>query len=407
MLQAVLDSVPMSADTCAELLGVDRKLFADWSSGRRPVPDSYLRSLATMLGVSVAELRQSSRGGASDADRTPAIWFKLRDDRLQTRDREYVALVRRLASLVDQLDQALGATSLVWETVFESIRKKTDSEAPPREQGRQAAVMLRAARGLAQGSAPIGDVLRGNLRTAGVLVVETPLPGSRLEGCSFYVTSSSDTQRPCIFANSYGTTWFRRNAILAHEVAHLIFDAPTAGPSVDFKSDSDPSAGLDVGEVRAEAFAQEMLLPATVLRHWSQRRGVRWEALTAGPMAQLMADTHAEQRTIAKAARDAGLLDAAGYDAAVSLDVSGELPLLTEHAVSGLEYFRTRPEMRRWLDNRITTHPSLPLRLPVGYVKAVVEAVKSSVIAWGKGAELLMIDRHTFERRFGDAIPSE
>lgn len=230
MLQAVLkESVRISPTACAQLLGVDEELFGQWSAGQRAMPDSYATSLATMLGVTVEALRRATKGAHSDADVTPAIWFKLRDSRLQPRDREYVALVRHLASLVGQLEQAAGSPSVVWDSLFDSVRKHTEVGAPPREQGRQAARVLRTERGLGQGAGGVGEVFRGHLRAIGVLVVETPLHHSHLEGCSFYVTLPSDDQRPCIFGNTHATTWFRRNAILAHELAHLIFDARSSG----------------------------------------------------------------------------------------------------------------------------------------------------------------------------------
>ncbi len=156
-----------------------------------------------------------------------------------------------------------------------------------------------------------------------------------------------------------------------------------------------------MSEERAQAFAQELLVPVQVLRHVAQRRGVRWDALTPLSVAQMMADTHVEHRMIVKAASEAGFLGEAGVEHALALDVSKELPEVTERALWADEYFQKYPEQKVWFGKRIATLPPIKLRLPVAYVKAVVDAVANCTISWSKGAELLMIDRRTFEERFG------
>ncbi len=404
MLGSVLDSAQISKEKCADLIGVDRHTFGRWARGEQLIPQTYARMLATMLGVAPEVLQPSSGGRAALGDQTPAIWFKLRDARLTGTDREYVALVRQLAFYVDQLEQACATPSRVWSSVFQTIREQTDQQAPPREQGRQAARLLRAERGLGHGATGVGSILRGHFRTMGVLVVETPLRSSGLEGCSFYVGRPGAAFRPCIFANTHSSTWFRRNSVLFHELAHVIFDALSAGASVDFKDEcarDDDADSSDLSEQRAEAFAQEMLVPREVIKAAGIRRGVDWTSLQAPAMAQLIAETHAEQRMVVRAAVDAGLLDSDDAARCRRLDAAAELPQATEHALNAFEYFQKHPEQRDWLEKRTTTLPSLPLRLPVGYVKAVIEAVSADAISWTKGAELLMIDRHTYVQRFG------
>lgn len=411
MLQTVLESARIAPETCAGLIGVDRQTFGKWLRGEQPIPETFARMLATMLGVACEALQPSSGTAGTAGDLTPAIWFKLRDPRLAERDREYVALIRQLAYYVDQLEQASGSPSRVWERVFEMVRHETDGQAPPREQGRQAARLLRAERGLGHGATGIGTVIRGHLRTMGVLVVETPLRGSKMEGCSFYVRSVGATApRPCIFANTHSSTWFRRNSVLLHELAHDIFDAPSAGASVDYKNDSHDvgcEGGDDLSEQRAEAFAQEMLVPREVLKTVATRLAVRWDDVRPVDMAQLVAETHAEQRLVVRAAADAGFLDAAGAEHCAKLDIAEELPRATERALGAIEFFQRYPEKREWMEKRTTTLPAVPLRLPVGYVKSVVDAVNAGTITWSKGAELLMIDRHTYMQRFGELLPPE
>lgn len=78
-------------------------------------------------------------------------------------------------------------------------------------------------------------MFRGNLRNKGILVIESSAQDSILEGCSFYV-GPSGAERPCVFANSYRTTWFRRNRILMHELAHAIFDVESDIATLDFEA---------------------------------------------------------------------------------------------------------------------------------------------------------------------------
>jgi Zn-dependent peptidase ImmA (M78 family) len=377
------------------------------------MPASYARNLGGILGLPPERLLDVGTGGQSDADLAPPIWFKLRDPRLKSQDVEYIALVRHLAFLIDQFETVTNTPSVVWDSVFSAVRSSIDREGPPREQGRQAARILRRERGLNQGASGIGEVLRGSLRAMGVMVLEAPLHPSALEGCSFYVgASSAKNARPCVFANTHSTTWFRRNAIVAHEIDHLIFDARNSGASLDFKASDEGSAiasiaseGAEelISEERAEAFAQEMLVPAEVVRHAS--KGVEWATMTAEDLARIVATTHVEKGMLIRAALDANLTDQVSADHARTLDISEILPTLSERALDAVQYFKAHPEAAVWLEKRLTETTPI-LRLPVSYVKAVVEAVSASTIAWSKGAELLMIDRHTFQQRFGDLIPA-
>jgi hypothetical protein len=110
---------------------------------------------------------------------------------------------------------------------------------------------------------------------------------------------------------------------------------------------------------------------------------------------------------IVNAAIDASFLDRADGERSRSLEIGDELRRLSERALMSFEYFRPHPDKKDWTEKRTTTLPSVPLRLPVGYVKAVVDAVGSGIVSWSKGAELLMIDRQTYLQRFGDQLPPE
>lgn len=55
-----------------------------------------------------------------------------------------------------------------------------------------------------------------------------------------------------------------------------------------------------------------------------------------------------------------------------------------------------------WVGKRTTTLPSRSIRLPIGYVKAVIEAYQNRQISLGKSSEFLMIDEGDFRSRFSE-----
>lgn len=403
MLQRILESTGFEPQQCAKLLGMSPRIFGEWLAGQRPIPPSVLPLLSDVFGVQVSTLLLSPKQARSRgaADLTPAIWYKFRGERLLDADRECVLLVRQLGHYVNELEEVTGKKAVTWKAIFEGIRREIDVQAPPREQGRQAARILREATGLAHGASGIGTVFRGYLRRTGLLMIETPVPESQVEGFSFYV-GAHPAERPCVFANTHHSTWFRRNLVLMHEVGHVIFDAASEGASLDFVNTEE---GTDLSEQRAQAFAQEALLPKEVLHHISQ--GMKWDALTPTELAALVAEGHVEQKVVIKAALEAQFITAEQADNYLSLDISDELRQATDRALSTKEYVRRHGKeaaSKLLLGKRTTTIPPRSIRLPVPYVVGVINALKSKTISHGKAAELLMIDRDTFEERFGELL---
>jgi Zn-dependent peptidase ImmA (M78 family) len=236
----------------------------------------------------------------------------------------------------------------------------------------------------------------------GVLLIETPIPESQLEGCSFYIGSPAN-ERPCIFANIHNTTWFRRNVVLMHEVGHAIFDSESSGASLDFGGPEDES---DFSEHRSQAFALEALIPIEVLRHTAQSHGIRWEAIQAQELARLVADTGVEQKTIITAAEEAELIDSELAARYRSMDIGSILRMLTDRALSTQEYIqKVGPTAAgNWVGKRTTTIPSRKLRLPSSWIRSVLQACSDNEISKGKAAEYLMIDEDSFEERFGSDV---
>jgi Zn-dependent peptidase ImmA (M78 family)/transcriptional regulator with XRE-family HTH domain len=402
MLKNILEAANLEPHTCADLLGINASIFAEWVSNQRPIPLSFIPRLSTALGVQPSILSTPTRSRVNFADVAPAIWYKLRGERLIEADRECVFLIRQLGHFVNELENLTQKRTVGWRSGFEEIRRATDNQAPPREQGRQAARVFRQLRGLAQGRTGIGEVFRGNLRSMGVLLIESPIPESQLEGCSFYVGSPSN-ERPCIFANIHNTTWFRRNVVLMHEVGHSIFDSESSGASLDFERSEEDS---DFSEQRSQAFALETLIPAEVLRHIAQSHGIRWEAIHPHDLARLVADTGVEQKTIVSAAEEAELIDSKLAASCCSMDIASILHTLTDRALSTQEYIQKvgPSDAGEWLGKRMTTIPSRNLRLPSAWIRSVLQACSDGEISKGKAAEYLMIDEDSFEERFGSAV---
>jgi Zn-dependent peptidase ImmA (M78 family)/transcriptional regulator with XRE-family HTH domain len=402
MLQLVLDSAGLDAQTCAGLLGISPSVFAEWSAGQRPIPESMLPLLSAVFSVPPSVLRSSPKAAKSmkQEDVTPAIWFKFRGPELVDADRECVVLIRQLGHYLNELEAVTRSRSMQWKTLFASIRNNIDLQAAPREQGRSAARMFREGTSLAHGQKGSGEVLRGLLRSLGVLVFETPLKESRLEGCSFSVGAQS-VSRPCVFANTHHVTWFRRNMVLMHEIGHAIFESTYVGASLDFLGREDATDPL---EMRAQAFAQECLVPKSVLVHVAQTTGIKWANLSARSLARLVADTHVEQRTVINAGVEAGLIEPEIAEELKRVDISDELRELSQHALSTDEYLELigSANAKEWIGKRTTTLTPRPLRLPVGYVTSVVDAYKGCQISLGKAAEYLMVDDSDFVQRFGD-----
>jgi Zn-dependent peptidase ImmA (M78 family) len=271
-------------------------------------------------------------------------------------------------------------------------------QAPLREQGKEAARIFRQSTSLAHGAKGSGEILRGVLRALGVLVVETPIQESRIEGCSFPVGAAS-APRPCVFANTHHTTWYRRNILLMHEIGHSIFE-PFTGASLDFV-EGIPSE--NVIEARAQAFAQEALIPKGVLFHVAQSHGIKWNALNADSLAKLVADTHVELKVLVDAAVDSGYVSVEQGADLKCIDIASRLRELSDHALSTEEYLnKMGVERIDWIGKRTTTSGPRPIRLPVGYVNMVVEAYRNRQISPGKAAEYLMIDESEFLERFSD-----
>ena len=409
MLSEILDSAGLKPKVCADLLGLDHTLFHQWVVGQRPIPQYIVPELSSVLGVSKeAILTSASRAGGSE--NAPAIWFKFRSgEKLTDADCEIVVVIRKLGHFMDELERLTETRYVTWKGVFEAIRNEVGKQASPKEQGRAAARIIRSDRQFGfpfetrQGIKGAGDILRDNLRSMGIRIIETPVPPSNLEGCSFYV-GPPGAERPCLFANTYKQTWFRRNLVLMHELSHAIFDIEGTAASLDFTDEANPR---QLEEVRAQAFALEALVPRDVLFHIARTHGLKWQALADRDIALLVASSQVEQGAVIKAALECGFITNELADRYSRVDIHDHLKQLTERAFTTQEFIQARKVAQSSIisaEFRTTTIPSRALRLPLPYVTKVVELAGQNDISTGKAAQMLMIDKDTFRERFGSLM---
>ena len=394
VLKRILHAAAIDTSACAAALNISDEVLSDMLAGQRTLPEGLVPLTAAVLGVRDALL--SANEPVHSADPVPAIWYKLRSEELTHADREYVLAIRQLAFYNHELELLTDSRSVAWKSLFDSVRKEVDPQASPSEQGRQAARIFRKCSGLASGARGIGEVLRGCLRNNGILVIETTARDSVLDGCSFFVGPAGE-ERPCIFANSYRTTWFRRNQILMHEVAHAIFDVDSSIASLDIR-ESRPSENIQ--EIRADSFAQEVLVPNEVLRNLVTRHKIVLDRISVIDLAVLVAQAHVEQRLIVKALSESGLITTDEATGLLAMDIASELRNLSTHALSTSEYLKKAPQVEGGYPRRTTTTAPRKLLLPVRYVVAVLHALKGRMISAGKAARMLMIDEFELFERF-------
>ncbi|MGA3028827.1 MAG: hypothetical protein ABSF98_29155 [Bryobacteraceae bacterium] len=402
MLKQILEAARLDEDYCARLLGVPPSEFREWLDGKSPLPRFILSELSAILGHPTDKLVEPPRKGRlDDSALAPAVWYKLREPRLKPEDRAFVALVRKLGFYMDQLQTVRQNASRQFELLFATIRRSVDSSAPPTVQGRQAAAEFRKQTGLSKGQTGIGEDIRRSIRNLGFILIESPLPHSQLEGCCMRV-GRDGRDVPCVFANTYGSTWFRRNVVIMHELGHAVFDLGSSPVTVDYL---DGAGNDEFTEVRAQAFARDALVPASVLSHATNKWGIHWNSMTPVTIAQLMASTHVEQRTLLEAACEYGYFPQDKLEDHQKLNCSSELAALSDHALTTEAYLRRQPSIPLWIaQNRNTALGGRSLRLPAGYVEQVILAFNDGEISRGKAAEMLLMDRSTMEERFGGLL---
>jgi len=404
MMNSLLEDAGLSPEVCASLLGVNPKNFALWASGERELPGFIAPELASVLGVSKDDLM------ANRAVNAPAIWYKFRSEQTIAADRELVVLIRRLGFFIRQLNSITGQSGNKWKIAFSVIRQGIEEykRSAPNVQGGMAASLFRdfvnigfSRDVLNERISGPGDIIRGVLRSLGVLIIEMPIPESQMDGCSFYVGDGGE-ETPCLFINTYRQRWFRRNYVLAHELAHAIFDIDDEAALIDYRKDSGQTS---LREARADAFARNCFASAKILQVEASKLGLEWNHLSPPDLAQLVAHCQVELNTILRTAEIEKLITPDQGLSYGNHSLRKELRALSERALTAHEYFERYPGNQQWTGvHRETTIPSRKLRLPIPYITSVLAAVNSGRISEGRAAEMLMMDRDTFIDRFGHLL---
>ncbi|MGD0910003.1 MAG: ImmA/IrrE family metallo-endopeptidase, partial [Candidatus Acidiferrales bacterium] len=338
MLRDIVKLTQLDHKFCASLFGVDPDQFNEWMAGNRPIPHFLLPEVASVFGVHPADITEYH--SPSNKEFAPAIWYKLRNQEgnYAPADLELVGLIRKLCFGFSQLQAILEQNSDVCDGIFQKVRSAVDQSAPIRIQARIAAEIFRNELGWSHGQTGIGEIIRPNLRGVGMVIVESPVPDSKIEGCSFRVRAERDV--PCVFANSYKSTWFRRNAVILHEVSHAIFDLEGDPVSIDYRGET----GSELREKRASLFAQECLIPKSALVHAQNQIGIKWHDLDADSLARIVAACDAEQKLVLRAALDAGLITIEQNERYGTFECTPLLKRYTQRALTTREFFQTVPK---------------------------------------------------------------
>src|ERR1019366_3433366 len=300
-LRNVIEEAGLGLNACASVLGVDQELFQQWADAQKAMPPSYAAILAAMLGVKADVMTSKAIASVKGSQRVEpdAIWFKFRGEQFQEADRESILAIRRMGQNANELEQVtLGQSNRQWDVLFQNIMRQVDIQASPQEQALVAAKTFCELNQFGHGGIGSSEILRDRLRSQGILIIESPIPKSQVEGCSFYVGDSS-AERPCIFVNTYMTTWFRRNVIIMHELAHALFDK-TSGGEIDIVADDSDSKTdkKSLVEVRADAFAKGTLLPIKLMLSLCNRNKLVPTNLSSEGLAILVSETGVEKKTV-------------------------------------------------------------------------------------------------------------
>jgi len=102
---------------------------------------------------------------------------------------------------------------------------------------------------------------------------------------------------------------------------------------------------------------KEVLVPRSVLVHYANQFGSKWDQLAAELLANLMAAVHAEQQTVVYAAYEGGLITEDLANQYRQYDCASILRSLTSHALDTVTFLRQQAELSpRWIaPNRSTT----------------------------------------------------
>lgn len=277
----------MSQSDLGSAVGLDKTILSKIENGVRAVSSIELADLSDALGVSMRDL-------AGARSPSPILQFAHRlgegnDEHAAARGRRVLVDVMELDALLDEVGVPRSP-----ETDIPDFARPT---ADPVASGRQLARDVRTHLDL--GMNPIGDI-EGLLEDLGVLVIARPL-GDESDSLAGVCTNHPRFRAALINTDQWGT---RQRFTAAHELGHILFG--DAADSWRNDHDADLRTGsTSTEEVRANAFAAELLLPLDVLGVRIQRAGSVTEAL----FTDTMFDYGVSLQTMAYRLLDGGHLD--------------------------------------------------------------------------------------------------
>ncbi len=390
----LMGSLRLGDSEFCELLGCDLSRLERWRARGSILPGHEADLLADATGVPFETILEA--GGRI----TPSpIWQKARESASDEDSVIAAARARVMGARFAALQTMMGASSVGFLGLVRGMREAASLvDGPVAQAARASEYFLRETR-LDVGALPIGEVLRGFLRSHGFVVMEIPIRKTRLEGFLTYL-SADRVERPLIVANSYRTTWFRRNYVILHEVGHLL-DIETSASVFDRDT-----SRRDATEERADLFALHTLVPRRLLENLISR-GLQVAGADEQRMARLIAGTHAEARHIARAAESYGLIDPIEARRLESLKVPKHLlGKESTHAATLFDAIGTPGYVRDSealsilpREQRRTERPYKGLTVPVPYVLATKRALVEGRITRGRAAELLMVSEKTLADR--------
>lgn len=407
MLAEVIKTLEVPARFWAELVGCSSSQMSEWLSGQRDLPESVAERLSRAIGIPASTFLGKRVPAAPMQSLLPPLWLKARNQGLGVPEHRAIAIARLLASRFEEvLSLVEEVRTVAYRTTFEEVRKAVDPQAPAEAQGETAAAAFLRFSTLDKGGVGIGEVFRGYLRALGVLILETPVESAKLEGFCLPVGTPPNV-RPCLLANAFKTTWFRRNYVLLHELAHAIFDLDgTTAVFDELPGDGSASGLADIAECRADAFAMHTLVSRKMLAAFEGKHGAIRTLGKVG-LARLVAQTHGELRLVLRAARRYNLLTEEAALGLAATDIAEELRKQSSHAK--LLPHLTKDEV--WNPDlisvrvRTTTFPLAGIRLPIPFVRLVLDALVAEQIVPRKAAELLMITTEELTERFPQLVP--
>lgn len=403
MLAEVLKTFDLPAGFWASLVGCSEEQLHEWISNQRELPLSLAKQFSRITGVDPGVFARTHKGNEDDP-RTliPPLWLKAREEELSESARKAIATAQLVGSKYSEIAELTNLQTDAYKGLFTDIKNSHDLRAPARKQGESSALAFLNLSGLGTGAHGIGEVLRGFLRARGILVLEMSIAGKDVEGFCLPIGSRVGS-RPCLIANGYRTTWFRRNFVILHELAHAIFDLDGSGATFDVGPDTEAdNSSKRLAEHRANSFAQHALVPKRLLVSL-ESNGLRFQGAERETLARIVAAAHAEQRTVVKAAREYGLIDASEANRLLALRIASELRRVSDHAkdlTSTAPGYVINQDFVRW-QNRRTSFPVEGIRLPIPFVSMVVSAFRDQKISYGKAADLLMATDEDLSIQYG------